>query len=424
MQAEVDTRIKATGTKNAYFPLFIPNEYIKKESTHLEGFSPELAIVTHGGGKELVEPVVVRPTSETIINSFIAKWVNSYRDLPFKVNQWANVVRWELRPRIFLRTTEFLWQEGHTAHATQEEAWDFSIQVLNDVYKDFMEKVLLMPIYTGIKTDTERFPGALQSLACEAMMKDGKALQMGTSHALGQNFSKMFNIKYLDKDGEHFVWQTSWGVSTRMMGGLIMTHGDDYGLCLPPAIAPIQVIIMTIGDESEVVATADKILQELKEAGVRAEIDAEQGTSIGRRSVDWELKGIPIRIEMGPRDLKENQAVLVRRDLAGEELAKQSIPLDDLVSQVKDNLEQATQNLWDRALSFRDSNTTAVNSIDEAIEVAQNGFAKIPWDDLGKAGEAVLLEKGISVRCLMRQDGKLPTSPEESDLEAILARAY
>lgn len=424
MQAEVDVRIKATGTQNAYFPLFIPEEYIKKESTHLEGFSPELAVVTHGGGKELAEPVVVRPTSETIINSFVAKWVKSHRDLPLKLNQWANVVRWELRPRIFLRTTEFLWQEGHTAHATEQEAWDFSIQILNDVYKDFMEKVLLVPVYTGIKTSAERFPGAIQSLACEAMMKDGKALQMGTSHALGQSFSKMFNIKYLDKDGEHFVWQTSWGVSSRMMGGLIMAHGDDFGLNLPPALAPIQVVIMVVRDEPEVVVAADKIFQDLQAAGVRVKIDSEHETSIGRRSVDWEIKGIPIRIEIGPRDLKENQAILVRRDLAGEDSAKQPVGLGDLVNQVQSNLTQATQNLWERAVSLRDNSTMPVKTIDEALEVTQNSFAKIAWDNLGEAGEAVLLEKGVSVRCLRREDGEMPQNCEESNLEAILARAY
>ena len=334
------------------------------------------------------------------------------------------MVRWELRPRIFLRTTEFLWQEGHTAHSTEAEAWEFAIQVMNDVYKDFMEKVLLIPIFTGIKTESEKFPGAVQSFACEAIMKDGKALQMGTSHALGQSFSKIFNIKYLDKDGEHFVWQTSWGVSTRMVGGLIMTHGDDHGLNLPPDLAPIQVVIMVIKDEPEVRQAAEKIASDLKSAEIKVEVDDSDSVSFGKRSVDWELKGIPIRIEIGPRDIKDNQAIVVRRDLVGEDLAKQPVSLDDLKTHIQDSLLQITKNLWERALSFQTENITQVSSIDEAIEVAQKGFAKMAWDDLGKSGEAVLLEEGVSVRCLQTESGDLPKNPEESNLQAILARGY
>ncbi len=429
MQAEVDVRIKATGTQNAYFPLFIPEEYLQKEATHLEGFSPELAVVTYGGGKELSEPVVVRPTSETIINSFIAKWVKSHRDLPLKLNQWANVVRWEMRPRIFLRTTEFLWQEGHTAHATEEEAWDFAVQILNEVYRDFMEGVLKVPVFTGIKTEAEKFPGATHSLACEAMMKDGKALQMGTSHALGQSFSKMFNIKYLDKDGEHFVWQTSWGVSSRMMGGLIMTHGDDSGLNIPSGLAPIQVVIIVVKDDPEVLEMADKISNELIEAGVRVVVDTSTQESVGRRSVDWEIKGIPVRLELGPRDVKENQAILVRRDLAqNKDLAKAPVSLDDVVSKTSDALLEAEEQIAKAALTQKNENTFPVKSIDEALEATKTGFAVMPWDDLGASGEAVLLENGVSVRCLQKSSPEnerdLPKSTDEPNLVAILARAY
>ncbi len=420
MQSQMDQRIKDTGTQNAYFPLFIPQEYIQKESTHLEGFSPELAVVTHGGGKELAEPVIVRPTSETIINSLFSKWINSHRDLPLKINQWANVVRWELRPRIFLRTTEFLWQEGHTAHATQQEAWDFAVEILQNVYRNFMEKVLLIPIYSGLKTKAEQFPGAIQSLSCEAMMGDGKALQMGTSHALGQSFSKMFDTKFLDKDGEHFVWQTSWGVSTRMMGGLIMTHGDDRGLNLPPELAPIQVVVMVVREDSAVESAADQILKDLKSLGIRALKDRCEDGSFGRNSVDWEIKGIPLRIEIGPRDLEEGKAVLVKRDL-GEKI---SLSLGDIAAQAQKELELARKRIWEKAVLHRSQNTVSVNTLDEAISSAGEGFALMGWDKLGESGEAVLIENGISVRCLMKKDESLPMNLEEPELIAVLARAY
>ncbi len=432
MQGEVDARIKATGTQNAYFPLFIPSEYIAKEKSHLEGFSPEFAVVTQGGGKELTEPVIVRPTSETIINALFAKWINSHRDLPFKINQWANVVRWELRPRIFLRTTEFLWQEGHTAHATQQEAWDFAVRILDEVYRDFMEKVLLIPVFTGLKTRAEQFPGAIYSLTCEAMMKDGKALQMGTSHALGQSFSKMFDITYSDKDGQHFVWQTSWGVSTRMMGGLIMSHGDDRGICLPPELAPIQVVIMVVRDEGEVKSTANQILAELEKSGLRAAVDDTEDISFGRRSVDWELKGVPLRIEIGPRDLKEGKVVLVRRDLAGssaenkdgENEIKISVPIKDVSQAAAGELNDITRRLWEKAENFRRENTVKTKNLSEAAEAASEGFVQMDWANLDESGEAELLKKGISVRCLIHEDGRIPANTQESGMTAILARAY
>src|SRR4051794_35615566 len=298
MQAEVDARIKAAGAENAYFPLFIPESYLKREAEHVEGFSPELAIVTVAGGKELEEPVVVRPTSETVIGEFMAKWIQSYRDLPLLLNQWANVVRWELRPRVFLRTSEFLWQEGHTAHATHEDARDYAVRILHDVYEDFMVNVLALPVLVGRKTAKERFAGAINTLTCEAMMGDGKALQMGTSHELGQNFAKAFGIQYLDESGTLQVgWTTSWGVSTRMVGGLIMGHGDDRGLRIPPRLAATQCVVVALRDEGEVVARARAVADELRAAGVRVHLDDRVDVSFGRRSTDWELKGIPVRLE-------------------------------------------------------------------------------------------------------------------------------
>ncbi|MBA3654369.1 MAG: proline--tRNA ligase, partial [Actinobacteria bacterium] len=315
VQAELDARIKATGAQNAYFPLFIPESYLRKEAEHVEGFSPELAVVTHGGGKELEEPVVVRPTSETIINSYFAKWVQSYRDLPLLINQWANVVRWELRPRLFLRTTEFLWQEGHTCHATEAEAREYALRILRDVYEEVMVDVLALPVLTGLKTARERFAGANQSWTCEGMMGDGKALQMGTSHELGQNFAKAFGTNYLNPEGQQVpVWQTSWGVSTRLLGAVIMGHGDDAGLRLPPRVAPVQAVVLLVKAEDGAGEAAAALAGELRSQGVRVHLDDRVDVSFGRRAVDWELKGAPVRIEVGPRDMATGNVVLVRRD--------------------------------------------------------------------------------------------------------------
>src|SRR5688500_14917069 len=315
MQAEVDARIKTAGAKNAYFPLFIPMSYFEKEAEHVEGFSPELAVVTHAGGKELDEPVVVRPTSETVIGEYMAKWTQSYRDLPLLLNCWNNVVRWELRPRLFLRTTEFLWQEGHTAHATAEDSNAYAERILRDVYADFMVNVLAIPVLPGRKTAAERFPGAINTLTVEAMMGDGKALQMGTSHDLGQNFAKVFDITYLDANGDtQLCWTTSWGVSTRMVGGLIMAHGDDTGLVVPPAPAPIQAVVPLLRDADGPGGAADRPARDLQAAGVRPRLDAQVATSFGRRATDWEIKGVPVRVEVGPRDLAEGMVTIVRRD--------------------------------------------------------------------------------------------------------------
>src|SRR4249920_375797 len=324
MQAEVDARIKDAGAKNCYFPLFIPESYLQREAEHVEGFSPELAVVTHAGGKELEEPIVVRPTSETVIGEYMAKWIQSYRDLPLLWNAWNNVVRWELRPRLFLRTSEFLWQEGHTAHATHDDAGAYAERILHEVYTDFMVDVLAIPVLEGRKTSRERFPGAINTLACEAMMRDGKALQMGTSHELGQNFARAFDIQYLDAGGrQQLCWTTSWGVSTRMVGGLIMCHGDDAGLRVPPRLAPIQVVVVLVKADPAAEAAADTLVAELKAVGVRVERDARVDVSFGRRSVDWELKGVPVRLEVGPRDVAEGVGTLVRRDLG----TKQPTPL-------------------------------------------------------------------------------------------------
>ncbi|MGA2037499.1 MAG: proline--tRNA ligase, partial [Acidimicrobiales bacterium] len=335
MQAELDSRIKAAGVPNAYFPLFIPESYLQREGDHVEGFSPELAIVTYGGGKQLEEPVVVRPTSETIIHSFFAKWIQSYRDLPMLINQWCNVVRWEMRPRLFLRTTEFLWQEGHTAHATESDAQEFALRVLHEVYEDFMVNVLALPVLTGRKTERERFPGAITTWTCEAMTRDGKALQMCTSHELGQNFARAFEITYLDSSGEvNYVWQTSWGASTRLMGALVMAHGDDAGLRLPPTVAPVQVVVVLVRDEDGAGEAAGNLVTELRDKGLRVQLDTRTDTSFGRRVVDWELKGVPLRIEVGPRDLKARTVVLSRRDTG----TKTPVPFGEISARVSESL--------------------------------------------------------------------------------------
>ncbi len=421
MQREVDDRIKAAGADNAYFPLFIPQSYLQREAEHVEGFSPELAVVTYAGGKELEEPIVVRPTSETIINSFFSKWVQSYRDLPLRVNNWSNVVRWELRPRIFLRTTEFLWQEGHTCHATEADATAYARRILDDVYADFMESVLAIPVVRGLKTDRERFAGAVNSLSCEAMMRDGKALQMGTSHHLGQNFARVFDVQYLSAEGtQEYVWQTSWGVSTRMVGGLIMCHGDDSGLRVPPALASVQVVVMVVKDGEGIEAAVDRIVAELRTSGTRVEVDARVDTPFGRRAVDRELKGVPVRIEVGPRDLAEGTVTVVRR-IPG---TKTQAGLAEVAPLVAAALVEDQRTLYDEALARREQATVDVSTVDEAAAAAATGWARIPWSTLGVKGETRLATKAISVRCLVRADGGVPDSVDEADLVAVVGRSY
>ncbi|HTV10741.1 MAG TPA: proline--tRNA ligase [Acidimicrobiales bacterium] len=444
MQAEMDARIKATGARNAYFPLFIPESYFRKEAEHVEGFSPELAVVTYGGGKKLEEPVVVRPTSETMIGSYMAKWIQSYRDLPLLLNQWANVVRWELRPRLFLRTTEFLWQEGHTAHASEDDAQRFALKILREVYEDFMVEVLAIPVLTGRKTDRERFAGATTTWAAEAMMRDGKALQMGTSHELGQGFAEAFGITFLDETGQQrHGWLTSWGSSTRMMGGLVMVHGDDSGLRLPPKVAPVQVVVLAVRTEEGAGEAASKIADDLRRAGQRVEIDARTDLSFGRRVVEWELKGVPVRVEIGPRDLAGGTAVLARRD----NNTKAPVRLDAIVTEVSRVLGDAHAALLAEARNWRDERTeqALTGGLEEALDATQSGFAVVPGRVIsgtgagaagagaagagaaGAAGDGELWlnERGVSVRVLQRPDGSLPGASDDlAELVAVVGRAY
>ncbi len=421
LQAALDERIKATGAQNAYFPLFIPESYLRLEAEHVEGFSPELAVVTHGGGRLLEEPVVIRPTSETVINSFFAKWVQSYRDLPLLVNQWANVVRWELRTRLFLRTTEFLWQEGHTAHATEEEARHYALRILREVYQSTLEEVAAIPVLIGRKTERERFAGAVRTWTCEAMMGDGKALQMGTSHELGQNFARVFGIQFSDESGElRFAWQTSWGVSSRLIGALIMVHGDDFGLRLPPALAPAEVVVLVVRDGEGVVEAAEAVVAELHTRGVRARLDRRSDVSFGRRSVDWELKGVPVRVEIGPRDLAQGRAVLVLR----HRRTKTTVPLAGVTTEVTAALARVAGELHAEAASFARARTHEVDDVEGARQAGVEGFARVPWRAIGPKGEDQLAADSLSVRCLQATDGRLADPGEEEDLVAIVGRAY
>ncbi|HVU73046.1 MAG TPA: proline--tRNA ligase [Mycobacteriales bacterium] len=421
MQAEMDARIKEAGAKNAYFPLFIPESYLTREAEHVEGFSPELAVVTHAGGKQLEEPIVVRPTSETVIGEFMAKWVQSYRDLPLLLNQWANVVRWELRPRIFLRTSEFLWQEGHTAHATRQDAADYARKILHEVYEDFMVNVLAVPLVVGRKTAKERFAGAINTLACEAMMGDGKALQMGTSHELGQNFAKAFDIAFSADSGQReLAWTTSWGTSTRMVGGLIMCHGDANGLRVPPHLAPTQCVVCVVKDGEGVMAAAAALVAELSATGVRVELDDRVDTAFGRRAVDWELKGVPAVLVLGPRDVEEQKVLLKRRCVGAEE----SLPIAAAAAAVSAALEADQAALLDEARTRRDRRTQDVTDIGGALEATKTGWARIPWDTLGLEGEATLAQDAVTVRCLIRPDGSVPDAEDEKGLIAVVARSY
>jgi prolyl-tRNA synthetase len=421
MQAAVDARIKEAGADNCYFPLFIPESYLTREADHVEGFSPELAIVTHAGGKELDEPLVVRPTSETVIGEYMGKWVQSYRDLPLLLNCWNNVVRWELRPRLFLRTTEFLWQEGHTAHATAEDGAAYAARILRDVYADFMVNVLAIPVVPGRKTAAERFPGAINTLTVEALMGDGKALQMGTSHDLGQNFAKVFDMTYLDDKGEtQLCWTTSWGSTTRMVGGLVMVHGDDQGLVVPPALAATQAVVLLVRDEEGAGPAAELLTAELKAEGMRVRLDAQVATSFGRRATDWELKGVPVRIEVGPRDLAQGLVTVARRD-TGE---KQQVSVAEVGSLVRVLLADMQADMLARATARRDERTVEASTVEEAVEAGKVGFAKIAWDVLKEGGEARLAQDAITVRCLQREDGGIPGSEDEEALVAYVARSY
>jgi prolyl-tRNA synthetase len=421
MQAEEDIRIKEAGAENCAFPLFIPESYLKREADHVEGFSHEFWTVTHGGGKELEEPLIVRPTSETVIGEYMGKWIQSYRDLPLLLNLWNNVTRYELRTRLFLRTSEFLWQEGHTAHATGEDSNAYAEQILRDVYADFMVNVLAIPVFTGRKTAAERFPGAINTLACEAIMGDGKALQMGTSHDLGQNFAKVFDITYLDANGDtQLCWTTSWGTSTRMVGGLIMAHGDDQGLVIPPRLAPIQAVVLVVRDEEGAGDAAASLVAELKDAGVRVRVDDQVATSFGRRATDWEIKGVPVRVEVGPRDMANGEVTIVRRD-TGE---KRTVAIGEVEHRVTNLLDLMQDELLAGATKRRDERTADVTSIDDAIEAGKAGFARVPWDVLKDGGEQRLAQDAITVRVLQTEDGGLPQSEDDPGLIALVARSY
>ncbi len=422
MQAEVDGRIKAAGAQNAYFPLLIPMNFFEREAEHVEGFSPELAVVTHGGGKELTESLAIRPTSEAVIGEYMAKWVDSYRDLPLLLNQWANVVRWELRPRIFLRTTEFLWQEGHTAHATQADARQYARRILSDVYQDFLCNVLAMPVIVGRKTAKERFAGAENTMTCEGIMRDGKALQMATSHELGQRFSRAFNISYSSAEGAtELCWTTSWGASTRMLGGLIMCHGDDFGLVLPPALAPVQVVVVVVKDtDGGVTRCANALADELKVRGVRVRLDANVDQAFGWRATDWDLQGVPIRVELGPRDLAENAALLYRRDTRD----KTRVGIAEVADEVQQLSGRIQLDMFDAATARRDATISDCATLDEARDAAQTGVARVPWELVGTVGEQDLATSGLTVRCLRRGDGSLPETDHDAGALAYVARAY
>ncbi|MFG1932855.1 proline--tRNA ligase [Mycobacterium sp. NPDC048908] len=422
MQAEMDARIKAAGAHNAYFPLLIPMSFFQREAEHVEGFSPELAVVTHGGGKELAEPLAIRPTSEAVVGEYMARWVDSYRDLPLLLNQWANVVRWELRPRIFLRTTEFLWQEGHTAHATQFDARQYARRILHEVYHDFLRNVLAMPVIVGRKTATERFAGAENTMTCEGIMRDGKALQMATSHELGQRFSRAFNITYSSAEGaSELCWTTSWGSSTRMLGGLIMCHGDDHGLVLPPALAPVQAAVVVVKDaEGAVTRAGSRLVDELVTRDVRVRLDGNVDQPFGRRATDWDLQGVPIRVEIGPRDLANDVALLYRRDTR----EKCTVRIDRVADEVHQLTSRIQHDMLEAATARRNVATTDCTTLDQAREAAQSGVARVPWQVVGAAGEQDLATSGLTVRCLQLGDGSLPEADDDGGALAYVARAY
>ncbi len=405
MQRAMDDRIKATGHENVYFPLFIPGSFLEREAEHVEGFAPEVAVVTRAGGEELTEPLVVRPTSETVIGYVYSRWVQSYRDLPLLYNQWCNVVRWEKRTRPFLRTTEFLWQEGHTVHRTEQEAEEETLLILNDVYLDFFLKELAIPGIPGLKSEDQKFPGALRTYTIEAMMGDGKALQSATSHNLGQNFARSFDITFQDADGEvKLAWTTSWGSSTRMVGGLIMVHGDSSGLRMPPRVAPIQAVIVPIwrkdAERAEVAALAGEVERALRAAGVRVRSDWREERP-GFKFNDWELRGVPVRIEIGPRDAQNGQVVLVPRT---DRSAKETVGKDGVARRVPELLQEIHSTLFDQALAFRQSRTYRATSYDELREIMADrerlGFVEGWWcGDRACEGE-IKAETQATIRCL------------------------
>ena len=445
MQAELDKKFKETGHQNAYFPLFVPKSLFEAEEKNAEGFAKECAVVTHyrlknnpdAEGKLMVDPeakleeeLVVRPTSEAIIWNTYKNWIQSYRDLPIKINQWANVVRWEMRTRLFLRTAEFLWQEGHTAHATREEALEETL-LINDVYANFAENFMAIPVIKGVKSESERFAGAEETYCIEALMQDGKALQAGTSHFLGQNFAKAFDVKYATKEGGlEYVWASSWGVSTRLMGALIMTHSDDNGLVLPPNLAPIQVVIVPIykGEEqlAEISVVANKIKQELEQVGVSVKFDDRDNVKPGFKFNDYELKGVPLRIAIGPKDLEKKSVELARRDT----LSKTFVPQDELATLIPELLKEIQETLFTKAKDFRNDHVTEVNDFDEFKEVlkTKGGFISAHWDGTSETEDQIKKLTKATIRCIPYdselQNGSCVFSGNPSSQRVLFAKAY
>ncbi len=443
MQRALDDMFKATGHQNAYFPLFVPKSFLEKEEEHAEGFAKECAVVTHyrlkanPDGKGLIvdpdaklqEELIVRPTSEAVIWNTYKGWIQSWRDLPLLINQWANVVRWEMRTRLFLRTTEFLWQEGHTAHATEAEAVEETEKMLG-VYADFAENWMAVPVIQGVKTASERFAGAIETYCIEALMQDGKALQSGTSHFLGQNFAKSFDVKFVNKENElDFPWATSWGVSTRLMGALIMAHSDDNGLVLPPKLAPIQVVIVPIyrtdEDLPKITEKVDKIIEDLKTLGISVKYDADDKYKPGFKFAEYELKGIPVRLAIGMRDLENGTVEIARRD----ELSKETRPLEGIADHIKNLLDEIQQNIYDKALKFREENTFTVDSWEEfKARIEIGGFVLAHWDGTAETEEKIKAETKATIRCIpinsIEQAGTCIYSGKESAKRVIFAKAY
>jgi prolyl-tRNA synthetase len=429
MQAVLDRMFRETGHVNAYFPLLIPESFLQKEAEHVEGFSPECAVVTHAGGSKLEEPYMIRPTSETIIWSMYRKWIQSYRDLPMLVNQWCNIIRWELRTRLFLRTTEFLWQEGHTAHATEQEAEEETRRML-EVYRNFTENTMALPVFQGLKTEREKFAGAIRTYTIEAMMQDRKALQCGTSHNLGQNFARAFDVTFLDRDGERkYVWATSWGVSTRLVGALIMAHSDDQGLVLPPTLAPTEAVIVPIyrsdSEKSMVLEKCEQIRKELS-ARFTVKLDDRDQFKPGFKFSEWELRGVPVRCELGPRDVESGQVVLVRRD-SGE---KESHPVDGVMQAVDNCLKAVQSGLFQKALEFCEENTLKIDSYDELKEfmAADSGFALVHWAGSSADEERLQEETKATIRCIPLQaeedPGNCLLSGKPCKSRVVVAKAY
>lgn len=431
IQQALDRRFKATGHVNAAFPLLIPQSFLEKEQSHVEGFSPELAVVTVGGGKSLEEPLVVRPTSETIIGHAYAKWIKSYRDLPVLINQWNSVVRWELRTKLFLRTLEFFWQEGHTAHATYEEAEAETRQML-DIYTDFAVNEAAIPVIPGRKSESERFAGANETYSIEAMMGDGKALQAGTSHNLGQNFAKAFDIRYLDKTGElRYCWTTSWGLSTRFIGAIIMVHGDDKGLVLPPRLAPIQVVIVPIfkSDEEKatVMETARRVRAEFVAADIRVKIDERDGVTPGFKFNDWEMRGVPLRVEIGPKDVANGTVALARRDKPGKE-GKSFVKQNSLIDAVNETLSSVQESLYQRALAFRNANTHDAQDYAQFKTVVEKGFALSYWCGKRECEAQIKEETKATTRCIpleqIGEEGCCIRCGQPAKERIVFAKAY